>query len=267
MEAATGDGHNPKVSAEEPLVHCEGCTFSYNADPAVKDVSFSLHAGQFTVILGPNGSGKSTLLRLVLGLIRPDSGSARLFGEPAHRFRDWARVGYVPQVVQELSGQFPATVEELVTHGAYLGFSPLAVFQRRAPGRVLDAMNTAGVGELRRRRISELSVGQQQRALIARALVRDPDLLILDEPVAGVDAAGQEQFYSLLWRIIRESGMGVLLVSHDIGAAIRQASTVACLNRTLVFHGPPHELTAQELQQLYGIPVDVLMHDAVHEHR
>ena len=247
------------------LVSCRACTYSYGSAVAVEDVSFEVRPGEFTVILGPNGSGKSTLLRLVLGLIRPDSGEVSLFGRPAHEFHDWRRIAYVPQVVEELSSNFPATVEELVSQGDYRGFNPTTIFRRSVSDAVVAAIATTGVEALRRRRISELSVGQQQRVLIARALVRGPEFLVLDEPVAGVDAGGQEEFYSLLQGLVR-NGMAVLLVSHDIGVALREATTVACINKTLVFHGPPHAITGKELHELYGLPVDILLHDDFHEH-
>ena len=219
-----------------------------------------------TAVFGPSGSGKSTLLRLMLGLLRPDSGEVRLFGTPTSNFRDWSRVGYVPQVVEELTGRFPATVEELVTQGASTGFSPLAIFRRRSPDSVLNALDTAGIPHLAGKRLSDLSVGQQQRALIARAIVRDPDLLVMDEPVAGVDVGGQDEFYSFLKTLVAR-GMAVVLVSHDVGVALREATSVACINKTLVFHGPPHQITGKEFHELYGLPIDILLHDDVHEHR
>ncbi|MBI4305836.1 MAG: metal ABC transporter ATP-binding protein, partial [Chloroflexi bacterium] len=205
--------------------------------------------------------------RLALGLVRPTSGEVLLFDKSPDRFRDWRRVGYVPQFVEEIRARFPATAEEIVSQGAYSGFDPGYAFRRNPSGVVREAMATAGVEELRKRRISELSIGQQQRVLIARALVRRPELLVLDEPVAGVDAAGQEHFFELIRRLNHEMGITILMVSHDIGAVLRDASAVACINRKIVFHGPSHEITARELSLLYGIPVDVLIHDALHGHR
>ena len=248
------------------LVECDGISYSYDGEYAVEDITLNVHQGELMVILGPNGSGKSTLLRLMLGLLHPDSGEVRLFGTPANRFRDWSRIGYVPQVVEELTGRFPATVEELVIQGAYAGFSPLAIFRRRTPENVLRALDTAGIPHLARKRLSDLSVGQQQRALIARAIVRNPELLVMDEPVAGVDVGGQDEFYSFLKTLVAR-GMAVVLVSHDVGVALREATSVACINKTLVFHGPPHKITGKEFHELYGLPIDILLHDDIHEHR
>lgn len=257
----------PATAGAPPCVEFVNCTFAYDGSPAVEDVSFAVNQGDFVAILGPNGSGKSTLLRLALGLLKPTAGEVRLFGRPPDRFREWQRVGYVPQVVEEIRARFPATAEEIVSQGAYRGFDPTYVVRRGAGPAVLEAMTTAGVEDLRRRRISELSLGQQQRVLIARSLVRGPELLVLDEPVAGVDAGGQEHFFELIRRLNRDRGITILMVSHDIGAVLRDATAVACINRRIVFHGPAHALTARELSTLYGIPVDVLIHDALHGHR
>ena len=241
--------------------------YRYEFEAAVEDVTLTVRQGEFVAILGPNGSGKTTLLKLALGLIKPTRGTVALFGDPTGKFHDWQRVGYVPQTIAAVQSQYPATVEEVVVQGLYRGFDPFAIWRRNGQPAVLQALETAGVVDLRGRRISSLSVGQLQRTLVARALVRQPGLLVLDEPVAGVDAAGQEQFYAMLRRFNTENGITILMVSHDIGAVMREAKTVACINRTLVFHGPPHGITQKELSELYGFPMDILVHDALHEHR
>ena len=259
---------NGKTRTElSPSLEFSHAWFQYNSEAVVEDITFTVGRGEFAAILGPNGSGKTTLLRLALGLLKPTSGYVKLFGQSPDKFRDWQRVGYVPQTMQGVDNQFPATVEEIVAQGLYHGFDPFAFWRRNSQPEVLDALETVGVKDLRKRRISTLSVGQQQRALIARALVREPDLLVLDEPVAGVDAAGQEQLYAMLRRINNERDITILMVTHDIGAVMREATVVACINRTLVFHGSPHGITQSELSQLYGLPMDVLLHDALHEHR
>ena len=241
--------------------------FSYNSEPVVRDINFSITPGEFAAILGPNGSGKTTLMKLALGLRKPTSGRVLLFGVPAERGTDWHRVGYVQQRTQATESRFPASVREVVNFGTYSGFDPLAIFKRRRSDRVDEAMEMAGVQTLADRRVSDLSVGQQQRMLIARSLVSRPDLLVMDEPVAGIDAAGEEQFHSMIRRFNRDLGITIVMVSHDIGAVMREATTVACINRDIVFHGPVHQLDAKALSNLYGFPVDVLMHDPEHTHR
>ena len=247
------------------VVEWEHVSFSYGSITALDDVSLCVHRGELAAILGPNGSGKSTLIKLALGLLSPDSGRARLFGCDVSEFREWNRVGYMPQVVAGAWRDFPATVSEVVASGARSGPSLLDLFRRSERQDVLEALETAGMSAFRSRRVSELSVGQQQRVLLARALVRNPDLLVLDEPAAGVDVSGEEQLYSVLRNINRDRGMAIVIVSHDIGAMLREANTIACLDRRLVLHGDPHELTLDELSTLYGVPVDVLVHDALHE--
>ena len=241
--------------------------FSYDSDPAVRDINFSITPGEFAAILGPNGSGKTTLMKLALGLLKPTSGQVLLFGEPAETFTNWQKVGYVPQRTQATESRFPASVREIVNFGSYSGFDPLSIFKRDKSNRVEEAMEMAGIAHLAPRRVSDLSVGQQQRMLIARSLVRRPDLLVMDEPVAGVDAAGEEQFHTMVRRLNRDLGITIVIVSHDIGAVMREATTCACINRDIVFHGPVHQIDAQALSGLYGFPVDVLMHDDEHTHR
>ena len=256
------------IAAEQIPIRFEETWFSYNSEPAVRDINFSITQGEFAAILGPNGSGKTTLMKLALGLLKPTSGQVLLFGEPAEKFTDWHRVGYVPQQTQATESRFPASVKEVVNFGAYSGFDLFAMFRRRRlSDRVDEAMELAGVATIADRRVSDLSVGQQQRMLIARSLVRHPDLLVMDEPVAGVDAAGEEQFHTMIRRLNRDLGITIVMVSHDIGAVMREATTCACINRDIVFHGPVHQLDAQAVSNLYGFPVDVLMHDPDHTHR
>ncbi|HCV27877.1 MAG TPA: metal ABC transporter ATP-binding protein [Dehalococcoidia bacterium] len=265
--SAGSDGEN--APSNRPTV-CEfkSTWYSYGGgEPAVEDVSFKVHEGDFAAILGPNGSGKTTLLRLALGLLKPGRGSVELFGQSSSRFRNWSRVGYVPQRVEGLGTRFPATVEEIVEQGLYRGIDPLAIFRRHGRKDVLDALDVAGIAHLRHRPIESLSIGQRQRALIARAIVGRPELLFLDEPVSGVDAVGRDRFHDLISALNQEHGMTVFLISHDIGAVMQGATVCACINRTVVFHGAPHHLTGEHLSELYGFPVDVLLHDALHEHR
>ena len=259
--------NGPQQATSDQVLEFRQVWFAYDGDTVLEDVTFVLKSGEFAAVLGPNGGGKTTMLRLALGLVKPSRGSVALFGEPPERFRSWGRVGFVPQAAEGVQTRFPATAEEVVAHGLYRGFDPIGVWRSSGRASVMQAMETVDIANLRGRRITSLSLGQQQRILIARALVRQPELLVLDEPLAGIDAAGQEQFHSLLRRLNGEFGMTILLVSHDIGAVMREATTVACINKTMVFHGPTHALTQRELADLYGFPVDILMHDMLHERR
>ena len=253
--------------SEPPALAYNHVWFDYGGDPAVEDITFALKQGEFAAVLGPNGSGKTTLLKLALGLLRPTRGAVSLLGEDPGRFRRWHQVGYVPQVIEEMHHRFPATVEEVVGHGLYRGFNPLTVFRGPGDSRTQQALETAGIPHLSKSRVSDLSVGQEQRMLIARAVAREPRILLLDEPVAAVDAAGQEQFYALLRRLNQDLGITIVIVTHDIGAVVREANTCACINRTMVFHGATHDFSSDDVAHLYGVPMDILLHDSLHTHR
>ncbi len=252
-------------AASPSVIEWERVSFAYGDVAAIQDVSLCIHYGELAAVMGPNGSGKSTLIKLALGLLQPDAGRVRLFGRDVNDFDQWGRVGYMPQVVNGAWQDFPATVSEVVSLGTYSGVSPLGIFRRSERADVLAAIETVGMTAYRSRRLAELSVGQQQRVLLARALVRNPDLLVLDEPAAGIDVSGEEQLYAVLRNLSRDRGMAIVIVSHDIGAMLREATTVACLNCRLVMHGQPHDLTVDEMSTLYGAPVDVLIHDTAHE--
>lgn len=206
-------------------------------------MSLRIGAGEFVALVGPNGSGKSTLLRLLLGLLQPTSGSVELFGSAPDELRDRWRLGYVSQR-PTLADGLTATVEEVVASGrlARRGwFRPSGRVDRE---EVSHALESVALSAHRRSPIGELSGGQQQRAFIARALVTQPELLILDEPVAGVDASSQHQFADSLTHMVRSHGAAVLLVSHELGAVADELDRVIVLKRTVRFDGPPAELTS-----------------------
>ncbi len=252
MSVALGDN--------SALVTFEDVTFGYGPSPAVERVSFSVQSGDFVALIGPNGSGKTTLVKLALGLERPQRGRVLLFGQEVQHFHLWHRIGYMPQSANAFRVRFPATVGEVVSYGQYHGFDPLAIFRRGLSTAVQEALETVGMWETRGRLISELSGGQQQRVLIARALVHHPELLILDEPTAGVDVAGEERFYSLLRQLREQRGVTIILVSHDVGVVLHEATKVACLNRNLRFYGAARAVTDVDLARLYGFAVDLVFH-------
>nr|PZN37152.1 MAG: zinc ABC transporter ATP-binding protein [Bacillota bacterium] len=244
----------------EPVVELEHVWFSYGGEPVLQDISLTVGRGDFVGIVGPNGSGKTTLLRLILGLQPPQQGRIRLFGQDLSSFRRWDRVGYVPQKATSFNSDFPATVREVVLTGRIAPrglFRPLGRKDRELADRALALVGLEAYAD---RPIGRLSGGQQQRVFIARALAGQPELLILDEPTVGVDAAAQQQFYALLRRLREELGITILLVSHDIGAVTTEVSHLACLNRRLFFHGPPEQFPTEDLSDFYGHPVTPVAH-------
>ncbi len=210
----------------------------YQGHEALSDVTFSVTAGDYLGIVGPNGSGKSTLIRAALGLLPPDAGQVLLFGVEAASFRQWRRLGYLPQSMRQLNPAFPATVEEVVR----LGLLPHKRFPRRVGGRrdtpaVERALEALGIAGIRRKLIGELSGGQQQRALLARAIVGRPELLILDEPTTALDPETRERFYTLLEELHREGGTTIILVTHDTGSIGSMASRLIYVDRKIIFDG------------------------------
>lgn len=225
------------------MLEAQAVTFAYGETPAVDHVDLEVAAGEFVALVGPNGSGKSTLLRLLLGLLRPDHGSVACLGaRPPHVPQPW-RIGYVPQR-RLLDLEVPATVEEVVRSGrtARRGWWRFAGGADRAA--VDHALAAVALTDLCRRPVGELSGGQQQRVLIARALVSEPLLLVLDEPIAGVDLAAQRLFRDSLVHLVAEHHTAVLLVSHELGAVADDLDRVVVMKQRILFDGTPRELAA-----------------------
>ena len=240
------------------LVELRSVSLHSDGEVILDQINLRVEPGDFLGIIGPNGAGKTTLLRMILGLETPTSVSVILFGERVEAFRGWGRLGYVPQRVA-LDPRFPATVAEVVASGLTARTGVFHAPGPDAPRAVEEALHLVGMAPHRERLVGRLSVGQRQRALIARALVTRPELLLLDEPTGGIDPEAQEQFYDLLQTLNRSHAVTLVLVTHDIavvGSAVRK---LACLNRRLVFHGEPREfLSDAALSSLYGAPVHLL---------
>jgi len=218
-------------------------SFSYGAAPVLDHVSLTVQPGEFVALVGPNGSGKSTLLRLLLGLLPLQSGSVRVFGEAPHHQSDPSRIGYVPQRLH-LGRDLPATVREVVAAGRIARrrwWKPPSKTDRDA---VEHALGAVAMLDRQHDRMSDLSGGQQQRVLIAKALACDPSLLILDEPIAGVDAESQQLFRDSLMHLVNHHHAAVLLVSHELSAVADDLDRVLVLKQRIVFDGPPAALAA-----------------------
>jgi len=225
------------------VLEARDLTFAYGDVPAVDGVNLEVRPGEFVALVGPNGSGKSTLLRLLLGLLRPDHGTVACLGaRPPHVPEPW-RIGYVPQR-RILDLDIPATVEEVVRSGRTARRGWWRFAGRTDRDAVDHALESVALIELRRRPVGELSGGQQQRVLIARALVSEPRLLVLDEPIAGVDIAAQRLFRDGLVHLVEEHHTAVLLVSHELGAVADDLDRVVVMKQRILFDGTPPELAA-----------------------
>jgi len=223
-------------------VELDHVEFAYRQGrPVLRDVDLRIDPGEFVAIAGPNGGGKTTLMRIVLGLEQPTAGRALLFGEPAHRFSRRETLGYLAQRSQLLV-EAPATVREVVAAGRVSRTRFLGPLGRDDKALVNDSIDRVGLGALADEPLIRLSGGQQQRAFIAKALAREPKLLVLDEPTTGVDVEAQDSLAELLDRLQRELAVTVLYVSHEFGAVERFVRRIVLVRGTVLFDGPPSQL-------------------------
>lgn len=239
----------------DPVISVRGATATLGSRPVLRGIDLTVRSGEVVALLGANGSGKSTAVRSVIGQVPLDSGTIELFGTPQRRFRDWARVGYVPQRTTAASG-VPATIREVVASGR-LSRTKLGWPSRADRAAVDRAIGLVGLSERAKDSVEALSGGQHQRVLIARALASEPELLIMDEPMAGVDLASQEILADTL-RAQVERGTTVLLVLHELGPLEPLIDRAVVLREGCVTHdGPPPEAVGQ-----HALPG----HDHVHPH-
>lgn len=224
----------------------------------LEDITFSVPVGSATAIIGPNGAGKSVLVKAILRLIPKSQGGVTIFGIPHEKYRRVARqISYVPQRIN-INRDFPLTVRGLFALKSRRALNPSLADRQRAHA----LLKTIGILSHENRRLSELSGGQLQRVMLAYSLMDHPRLLILDEPSAGIDVAGQETIYALLKRIQAEQHLTLVLVSHELDIVMAYADQVLCLNRKLLCAGVPNEVLSQEMiNEMYGAPTRHFHHE------
>jgi len=240
-----------------PPIRLAGVCYSYGGSPVLESVDLRLDEGDYLGIIGPNAGGKTTLLKIMLGLLTPDRGTVEVFGAPPTERR--GAIGYVPQYAR-FDASFPIDVLDTVRMGR------LGIGRRERPREsreaAREALDRVGLSGMAGEQIGELSGGQLQRVLIARALASEPRILLLDEPTASVDTRSGRSVYELLDRL--SDRMTIVLVSHDIGVISRYVKTIACLNVRLHYHHS-RDLTDEMVEAAYGCPVDLVAHG--HPHR
>jgi zinc transport system ATP-binding protein len=218
------------------LVQVSKVSYAYDENSVLSNISFNIKEGDFVALIGRNGSGKTTLMKLMLGLLKIQKGSIRVFGKKISRFKEWGLVGYVPQKYN-IDRNFPASVDEI-----------LSLRNDSQKARVISMLH---ISDILRKKFSDLSGGQQQKVIIALSLMSSPKLLILDEPTVGVDIKAQQEFYDLLKKLNKETGATIILVTHDVGLVSKYVNNVICLNGNICCCGKAHE-TEKLLKQVYG---------------
>jgi len=235
----------------KPLVLLKGVSASYSGKPVLNDVDLEIMPGDFTGVIGPNGGGKTTLLKLILGLLRPTGGIIRMnIGKN--------EIGYLPQISQ-FDSQFPITVSNVVLSGLAEGRNLGSGRRKHSMGKVRDILAATGIAGLYNRPVGELSGGELQRTMLARAIISSPRLLILDEPNTYVDNRFEQELYKLLTELNRK--MSILLVSHDVGMISPYIKSIACVNGNLHFHNS-NQITNEQLK-VYNCPIELVTHGPV----
>ena len=220
------------------------------------DINLNINEKDLMAIIGPNGGGKSTLLKIIMGILTPDTGEVKVFGRDPKKARKL--MGYLPQHVA-FDPNFPINVFDTVLSGRYHGL--FKGYTKSDEEAVEKALKDVEIYKLRDRQISEISGGQMQRVFIARSIVKEPKLLLMDEPMASIDPEMQNSFYKLLSRL--NDKMTIILISHDVGAVSAHVDKIACLNRELFYHGPV-EGSAEGLEEVYKCPLELISHGIPH---
>ena len=240
-------------------VEIENLTIQYDNIIALKDINLKVEEKNFLAIIGPNGGGKSTLLKAMLGLIKPVAGSIKILGRSLEHSH--GLMGYVPQFTS-FDKNFPINVTDILLMGRLTRSSGMFHRYSKKDKRIaMEIMQKLEIDDLKDRQIAQLSGGQLQRVLIARALVVKPQILLLDEPTASIDITSKTHIYSLLKELNKE--VTIILITHDIGVVSSCVNELACLNQELHYHGLP-EMNEDVINKLYGCPVDLIAHGVPH---
>ena len=249
LKAPVEDPSTVEPEPKAPIVHIEGARFSYGRQIILESVDMQIHNGEFWCFIGPNGEGKTTLIKALLGALRPKRGWVRLRADFARR----TRIGFVPQSC-DLNPTIPTTIQSFVRQGT----AGLPVAESKLKRRVDKSMEVMGIHWIGDRSIWKVSGGQRQRAMVARALVRDPLLMIVDEPTAGLDLAASSGLLKTITELNREHGITVIFVTHDLQMAGRHASHVAIFkNRRIQCGAVADVLTGENLENAFGVPTEV----------
>ncbi|MDF1883404.1 metal ABC transporter ATP-binding protein [Sulfurimonas sp. SAG-AH-194-C21] len=248
-----------------PIFDVKNLSFRVRGVDILSNISLEIFNGEYIAIIGPNGGGKTTLIRMLLGLDKPSSGEVRLFGKKLKSFKEWHKIGFVPQRASLVDENFPATVEDIVKMGRVANRGIFTGFSSEDAKIVEDAMLKMDIADLKKKMVGTLSGGQRQRVMIARALASKPEILILDEPNTGVDMVSQQRFYKLLAKLNKEENITIVFITHDIGVIADDIGRLFTINqKATVCNDPKETLSCEDISTLYGIDAH-LIHNHKHE--
>ena len=249
-----------------PIFEVKNLNFTVRGQSILSNISLEIFGGEYVAIIGPNGGGKTTLIRMLLGLDTPTTGLIKLFGKKISNFKEWNKIGYVPQRASLVDANFPATVLDIVKMGRVSKRSLFSRESQEDKDAVNDAMLKMDVLDLKDKMVGTLSGGQRQRVMIARALASNPEILILDEPNTGVDMRSQQSFYRLLSRLNKEENITIVFITHDIGVIADDIGRLFTINqKAIICNDPKKAMSCEDMSKLYGIEAH-LIHNHKHEH-
>jgi len=249
-----------------PIFEVKNLNFNVKGLSILTNISLDILNAQYIAIIGPNGGGKTTLIRMLLGLDKPTSGEIRIFGKKLSNFKEWHKIGYVPQRASHVDSSFPGTVLDIVKMGRTSQRKLFSTFSKEDEELVYDSMSKMDVLNLADKMIGTLSGGQRQRVMIARALASSPEILILDEPNTGVDMVSQKSFYELLRKLNKEENITIVFITHDIGVIADDINRLFTINQKAeICNNPKQTLSCEDMSKLYGIDAH-LLHNHKHEH-
>lgn len=254
------------INFKIPIFDVKNLNFKVRGHKILSHISLEIFNGEYVAIIGPNGGGKTTLIRMLLGLEKPTSGNIKLFGKKLKNFKEWNKVGFVPQRASHVDENFPGTALDIVKMGRISKKKLFSSETQEDKDAVYDAMHKMDILGLKDRMIGALSGGQRQRVMIARALASKPEILILDEPNTGVDVVSQKNFYVLLKKLNIEEGITIVFITHDIGVIADDIGRLFTINqKATICNNPKEALSCEEMSELYGISAH-LVHNHKHEH-
>lgn len=224
----------------ENIIKVENLGFDYGEGWVFHKLDLAIPKGDFVAVIGANGAGKSTLMKMLANVIPPTVGEIYYYGQPIEKFTEWQKIGYVAQNPARMQRSFPISVEEVVSLGLLDGSIGLPFFSSEQKARVKELLSQFQLESLRHRKIGELSGGQQQRVFLARAMVKRPEILLLDEPATGIDTGSKEALYAMLKRINSEQDVTIIMISHDLELAAEAAKSALCINHGVCFRGEVH---------------------------